>query len=45
MPPETILDKQIDSKELLGEQSIKETIKKFKDVMFSKKENLFEKFE
>ncbi len=45
MPPKNISDKQIDTKEVLGEESIKNTSYKFKDIMHSKTENLFEKFE
>ena len=45
LPPENILQDQIDIKEILGEESIKNTLEKFKSIIFSKTENLFDKFE
>ena len=45
LPPENISDKIIDVKEVLGQGSLKNIIEKFKEVTFSKSENIFEKFE
>src|SRR3989344_768074 len=45
LPPENILQDQIDIKEILGEENIKNTLEKFKSITFSKTENLFDKFE
>jgi len=45
LPPKEISDKIIDTKEVLGEGSMKDLIEKFKGVVFSKSENIFEKFE
>src|SRR3989338_7909000 len=45
MPPKNISDKIIDTKEVLGEGSIKDLLEKFKDISHSKKQDLFEKSE
>jgi tRNA pseudouridine13 synthase len=45
LPPKNISDKIVDIKEILSEGSLKELIEKFKEITFSKTEDLFEKFE
>lgn len=45
LPPKDISDKIVDTKEVLNEGSLKDLIEKFKEVTFSKTEDLFEKFE
>lgn len=45
LPPKDISDKIIDTKEILDDGSVKEIIKKFKEVTFSKIEDIFGKSE
>jgi TruD family tRNA pseudouridine synthase len=44
-PPEDISDQIIDTKEMLGENPIKDVLEKFKDISHSKKQDFFEKSE
>ena len=45
LPPENILDNVIDVKRVLGQGSLEKLIEKFKEITFSKTENIFDKFE
>lgn len=45
LPPKGISEKIIDTKEILQEGSLKDLLERFKEVTFSKSENVFEKFE
>lgn len=45
VPPKNISTKQIDPKEILGEKSIKDIIERFREVTFSKSDDIFEKQE
>ena len=45
VPPKDISNDIVDTKEILGEGSIKSLTEKFKEVTFSKTDNLFNKSE
>ncbi len=44
LPPSTISDIKVDSKALLGEGNVQDILEKFKEVISSKKEDLYSKF-
>lgn len=45
LPPKNISEKIIDTKEILGDGSLKDLMEKFKDITFSKSEDYFDKTE